>query len=76
MAAKNKSQPSKTSAFSDNVTQLQNQYDTQQKTIIKLEARIEQLELKQRNHNLIIEGIMENNEENLIAIINEMLQDL
>ena len=63
-------------ATSDSVTALESLCDTQQKTINKLETRIEQLETKQRSHNMILEGLKETNGENLRAIISDMLEEM
>ena len=61
---------------SDTVTNLQAQCETQKKIIKKLETRVESLEIKQRSHNMIIEGLRETNGENLRSIIDELLEDL
>ena len=61
---------------SDEMSRLHNRCDRQSTIIEKLESKVENLENRQRNHNMLIEGLKETNNENLRMIIDEMLQDL
>ena len=64
------------STNSDTVTALQKTIDTQQKTIYKLEERLSQLENKQCSHNLVVEGLKENNNEDVRDLIDRMFADM
>ena len=64
------------STNSDTVTTLQKNIDAQQATIHKLENKVEQLENDKRSHNLIIEGLREEDNEDLRATIDELLADI
>ena len=64
------------STNSDTMTALQKNIDAQQATIHKLENKVEQLENDKRSHNLIIEGLREEDNEDLRATIDELLADI
>ena len=58
------------------MTALQKNIDVQQATIHKLENKVEQLENDKRSHNLIIEGLREEDNKDLRATIDELLADI
>ena len=55
------------------MTRFQKKCDRQEGVIDKLETRVMEIEKKHKNHNMLIEGLRETNNENLRMIIDEML---
>ena len=67
---------SNTSSLSDRVVELEKEVDTQNKVIHKLMAKVDSLDEERRNHNVIIEGLQEDNNGSLRRKLDDLFEFL